>query len=281
MLKYLILLNFITLSFQIDNCIEAYPICKGCISGYTLIDPGEMWSRKCQKSDTVYLGDDNDPCYIYSDSNKNYCQYCKKGYIMVYTDKIECKQAPEHCQELENGKCTKCRQYFKLTDDNKCERTSCYKYEEGKCICDDGFYLVEEKECKKIPIQYCAEWDGKKCTVCYEGTQSDGNGGCKLIQENEDDDDEEKINIPHCTSLDSMDKTKCSYCEENYGLNEDQTGCIYLCTNQEDYCEECKDNYETFDGKTCEIIDPSYEESYAKLFNFNLIAFAMILFFIF
>lgn len=71
MLKYLLLLNFITLSFQIDNCLETYEICKSCKSGYTLIMPQELYEINCQKTDTIYFGNETDSCYIYSDSNKN------------------------------------------------------------------------------------------------------------------------------------------------------------------------------------------------------------------
>lgn len=288
MLKYLLLLNFITLSFQIDNCLETYKICKSCKSGYTLIMPQELYEIKCQKTDTIYFGNETDSCYIYSDSNKNCCKHCKKGYIISqysYDCKI-CQQAPEHCKKLENDICTECDYFFKLTEDNKCERTSCYEYENGKCKCYYGFYLFEEKECKKIPIQYCVVWDGKKCTKCNEGTEEDGNGGCKLIEENDDDEDEDKdddkredTGVEHCNSVSWSigEKPECTGCEQNYELNELKTKCNYLCESTEEYCGQCKDNYYSFDGKTCEIIDPSYKESYAKLFNFNLVSFTRIL----
>ena len=156
----------------------------------------------------------------------------------------------------------------------------------GKFKCYYGFYLFEEKECKKIPIQYCVVWDGKKCTKCNEGSEEDGNGGCKLIEENDDDEDEDKdddkredTGVEHCNSVSWSigEKPECTGCEQNYELNELKTKCNYLCESTEEYCGQCKDNYYSFDGKTCEIIDPSYKESYAKLFNFNLVSFARIL----
>lgn len=281
MLKYLLLLNFITFSFQMDNCWETDKICKSCKSGYTLIalDDYNAW---CEKTESLYLGEANDPCLVYSEPTKKYCLYCKKGYLMDYDDNNKCKALPENCVKLKNGKCVECRHYFKLTEDNKCEKTSCYEYKDGVCECYDGFYLVEKKECKKIPIKYCALWDGKTCTECYEGTKKEGNE-CKLPEgydEEEDDEDEEKINIEHCSNLDSSDKTKCGVCYYNYELNDDHTKCISLCTTTEEVCGECKENYYAFDGKTCSIIDPDYKDS-SKLTKFNLVVLSLLLFFIF
>ena len=282
MLKYLLLLNFITFSFQMDNCWETDKICKSCKSGYTLIalDDDKAW---CEKTESLYLGEANDPCLVYGEPTKKYCLYCKKGYLMDNNDGNKCKAAPENCRRLENGKCVECRNYFKLTEDNKCEKTSCYEYKDGVCECDDGFYLVEKKECKKIPIKYCAAWDGNICTECYEGTKKEGNE-CKLIEgydEEEDDEDEEKINIEHCSYLDVNNRTKCGGCESNYDLNDDQTQCISVCTSTEEICYHCNDNYYNFDGKTCSIIDPDYKESSSKLIKYNLVVLSMILFFIF
>lgn len=279
MLKYLLLLNFITFSFQIDNCWRTEKICKSCKSGYTLIAPYDYWTL-CQKNELTYLGEANDPCLVYSDSAKTYCQFCKKGYLM--TDNYKCKEAPENCERLENGKCVECSNYFKLTEDNKCEKTSCYEYKDGVCECNEGFYLVEKKECKKIPIKYCAEWDGNTCTDCYEIAKKEGNE-CKLIEgyDDDDDEDEEKINIEHCSYLDVNNRTKCGGCEDNYDLNDDQTKCISVCTSTEEICYHCNDNYYNFDGKTCSIIDPDYKESSSKLIKYNLVVLSMILFFIF
>ena len=107
-------------------------------------------------------------------------------------------------------------------------------------------------------------------------TEEDGNGGCKLIEENDNDEDEDKdddkredTGVEHCNSVSWSigEKPECTGCEQNYELNELKTKCNYLCESTEEYCGQCKDNYYNFDGKTCEIIDPSYKESYAKLFN--------------
>ena len=260
-----------------DNCWGNGKICKSCKSGYTLIalDDENVW---CEKTESLYLGEANDPCLVYGEPTKTYCQYCKKGYLKDSKDGYKCKAAPENCNELENGKCVECRHYFKLTEDNKCEKTSCYEYKDGVCECDDGFYLVEKKECKKIPIKYCAVWDGNICTECYEIAKKEGNE-CKLI-EGYDDEDEEKINIEHCYYLDSSDKTKCGVCEDYYELNDDHTKCISVCTSTEEVCDECKENYYSFDGKTCSIIDPDYKDS-SKLTKFNLVVLSLLLFFIF
>ena len=56
----------------------------------------------------------------------------KKDILYLNTAMNVKYEAPEHCKKLENDICTECDHFFKLTEDNKCERTSCYEYEKRK-----------------------------------------------------------------------------------------------------------------------------------------------------
>jgi hypothetical protein len=260
MIKILILLTFITLSFQIDNCDWTEKICKGCISGYTLVNSRNNGGIRCLKTSEYnaqyYPGNEDEKCLYYSDSSHTYCRECKSGYILDYSSNLyECKEAPEHCVDLKNDRCSKCEPYFKLTKENTCQKSSCLEYENGVCICDDGYYLNEKNECSKIPIAGCAVGDATHCKECLDDYEKEGEQ-CKFVEE-DGDNDREDITIPHCVS---MEKGICNHCETNYDTNDDKTECIYLCQGEEVYCDECKDNYYSYDnGKTCEIIDPEFK----------------------
>ena len=287
MFKKLVFLSLIAFSLQIDNCLGTDNECKACKNGYTFVD--SVGYPRCEKSDSVFLGDSNDGCLYYSSSSKVFCIECKKGYLMSSDIKNPCKKAPENCKELDNNfKCRECRHFYKLTDDKQCEKTSCYNFVDGKCVCDDEYYLFEDKECRKIPVKYCEEWDATSstCKKCYEVATKDGNGGCKLVVEYEDDDDDDtdyKENIPNCISYaDPPTNSKCQWCKSNYEVSLDQKECIYLCTQTEERCYYCKDNYFLSNNKkTCEIIDPYYKEDNSKFININLATFAILLFFIY
>ena len=291
MIKKFVFLSLIAFSFQIDNCLDTSKRCSACKEGYTFLDYD--YYGACVKSDTVILGDSNSGCLFYYPNSKNYCAQCKRGYLMDYISN-ECKKVPENCQEMDsNYKCIKCNHYYKLTDDKQCEKTSCYEFNNGKCECEEEYYLYEEKECRKIPVFFCLEWDvaSSSCKVCYEGTTKDGKGGCKFEgnyydydddEYDDDDDEEENKGIPNCVSYDDYNtKAKCTLCETNYELSSNQKECLYLCTKTEEYCDDCKDNFFKTDwGKTCEIIDPYYKEDNSDLINMNLACLAMILIFI-
>ena len=45
------------------------------------------------------------------------------GYA-VTKDGKECKANSEHCDVLDGDTCIKCEHYFKLTNDNKCEKST-------------------------------------------------------------------------------------------------------------------------------------------------------------
>lgn len=279
MLNTLILFGLITFSVQIQNCIETKKVCTSCIDGYTFVDAKHIYSSRCIKSDQAFFGDSQDNCLYYSNSDKTSCSECKKGYLQDYLSDNTCKAAPEHCTQIEGNKCIRCESYFNLTEDGKCEKSTCSYFEDGKCQCGEGFYLFENKECKKIPIKYCEEYDGTSCTECNEGFVKDGNG-CKYVGFEDDDDDDEETNIPNCYNLDYNDKTKCGQCYVNYDWDDAKKQCVFLCKTTEDLCDDCNDNYYSYDyGKTCEVIDPDYKED-AKLINFDLMALASLLFLI-
>ena len=286
MLTILIILSLASFSFQIENCIETEKVCKTCKDGYTLVKGKYM--QKCMKNELV--GNENDGCAYYYDTSKSSCQECKRGYARdLKTD--NCLKSVDYCEEIDNNECTRCEQYYKLSD-GICEKTSCsYFDEEGQCDCQNGFYVVDNESCKKLPFKNCKKGNANICTTCYKGFKLENNQ-CNFIgYDDEEDDDKDKgeedeMTIPHCSYPDYNDITKCGECEQNYDLNADSTQCNYVCIEIEEICSDCKDNYFLSSSGNCEIIDPDYVESESnakfesiKFSSFILLISLMILFY--
>lgn len=284
MLTILILLSLASFSFQIENCIETERVCKTCKDGYTLIKGKN--TQKCVKNDLV--GNENDGCAYYDSGS--FCRECKLGYARDLSTG-DCVQSVDYCEEINNNECIRCESYYKLTDGN-CEKTRCYNFdEEGQCECDDGFYVVDNESCKKLPFKNCKKGNANICTECHEGFKLENNQ-CNFIgYDDEEDDDKDKgeedeMTIPHCLYYGYPDITKCGKCEQNYDLNADSTQCNYVCIETEEICSDCKDNYFLSSSGNCEIIDPDYVESESnakfesiKFSSFILLISLMILFY--
>ena len=223
--------------------------CGGCISYYNLTD-----NKKCIEM----------KCLSFSDGE---CR-CERGYYP--NDNKECKKIPiEHCEEGNSTHCKECEDGYYLNGNKECKKIPIDHCEEGNSAhCDDcerGYYLKGPKECAKLPIEHCKRGSETYCNSCEYGYY-EKNGGCLK-------------NIDHCVIMDG--DTKCAECEQSYDLNDAHTACEYLCTNTEEYCNECNDNYYTVDGKTCQVIDPDYKsEDIAKINSFEFAAFAALLFLI-
>ena len=125
----------------------------------------------------------------------------------------------------------------------------------------EGFYKVDDDNCKKIPIKNCEEGNANTCDECSEGYILEGNQ-CKFVGfDDVDDGKEEDIEIANCVYYSERENKKCGGCEQKYELNTVSNSCTYLCEETEDICFECKENYYLSSSGTCEIIDPDYVET--------------------
>ena len=231
MLKNLIFLSLLVLSLQIKNCGVSIKVCKGCKTGYTLINSNDPEDIDCIKNEL--LGNANDNCLYYRDSAHTYCSECKDGFKFDYsTGEQKCVQAPEHCSYLIGNECGGCISYYNLTDNKKCIEMKCLSFSDGECRCERGYYQNDNKECKKIPIEHCEEGNSTHCKECEDGYYLNGNKECK------------KIPIDHCEEGNSA---HCDDCERGYYLKGPKE-CAKLpiehCKRgSETYCNSCEYGY--------------------------------------
>ena len=239
MLKNLIFLSLLVFSLQIQNCRVSIKVCKGCKTGYTLANSNEPEDIDCIKNEL--LGNANDNCLYYRDS-EHYCSECKAGFIMDYSNN-ECKSGPEHCSYMNGNECGGCISYYNLTN-GQCIEIKCMNFYNGKCNCEDGYYPIDNKECKRIPIAHCIEGNSTHCEDCEHGYYLNGNNECK------------KITFEHCRDGNS---THCEDCEYGYylkGTKECKKIPIDHCyEGNEEECDDCEDGYYEKDGRCNKKID--------------------------
>ena len=147
----------------------------------------------------------------------------------------------ENCEKLAEGdkKCSECyNSLFHPNAEGKCERTQCKEYVQNVCTeCYEGYYLDNDKNCNKIPIENCLKLDslGEKCSSCLFGIKPDDNGKCNLPSPL----------IKGCKSYGS--DGKCTTCElNNYKPTNDGNCQLKECKEGEyknEYCYECKAGY--------------------------------------
>ena len=260
MINALILMNLIFFSFEIKRCDEVVPVCQKCITGYKMLIYKKVDKRVCKQEDSFNIGIEHCTYLDYTDESK--CQECEMGYA-VTKDGKECKANSEHCDVLDGDTCIKCEHYFKLTNDNKCEKSTCYSFDEdNNCVCIDGFYKNNKNTCSKIPIKYCYKGNSTYCESCGGGYKYDiGKNECIITEEEfEPIEDTTKINIDHCLELEKNDNTVCRDCDYNYEWDSASKTCKSICAGGvEKLCDECFDNYHSYDyGKTCEKMDLEY-----------------------
>lgn len=274
MLKNLILLSLLVSSLQIKNCGESITVCKACKDGYTLVKTYDLDEIDCIKNNLIGNAEDN--CLYYQDPEHTYCYECKNGFNFDSSHK--CVKSTEHCREMENNKCSLCEYYYKLTNEGKCIESKCSYFSEGKCQCYRGYYAVDNKECKKIPIEHCEEGNSTHCEECDDGYYLNGNKECKQIpiahcedgNSTHCDDCErgyylngnkecKAIPFAHCSDGDA---NVCNYCEEGFYKKGD-TECkelpIKYCeSGTETYCSYCESGYESRGDKCLKKIDHCY-----------------------
>ena len=201
MINALILMNLIFFSFEIKRCDEVVPVCQKCITGYKILIYKKVDKRVCKQEDSFNIGIEHCTYLDYTDESK--CQECEMGYA-VTKDGKECKANSEHCDVLDGDTCIKCEHYFKLINDKKCEKSTCYSFDEdNNCVCIDGFYKNNKNTCSRIPIKHCYKGNSTYCESCGGGYKYDiGKNECIITEEVfEPIEDTTKINIDHCLEL--------------------------------------------------------------------------------
>jgi len=264
MIKAVILFNIILSVFpRIKHCDEVVPVCQKCINGYKMLIDKNIDYRVCQQEDSIDIEIEHCTSLDYTDRTK--CSQCEMGYAVTKGGN-ECKENSEHCDVLDGDVCVKCEHYFKLNDDNKCEKSTCYSFDEdNNCICIDGFYKNDKNACSRIPIKYCYKGNSTFCESCYGGYlyKAETNECVINKEELEPDYEDETIknNIEHCLEIDEDDNTVCEYCDYNYEWDSISKTCKSICAGSvEELCDECFNNYHSYDyGKTCEKMDLEYD----------------------
>ena len=158
-----LLLILISFSFQDKNCLAKYKACA---------EPEE-------EEEEVELNCKVQNCVSCESAESTTCNHCKDGFAIT-SDEQSCKSF-QHCERLEEGdeKCKECEYLFHPNNEGQCEKTFCTVYNENICInCIDGYYLNAEKNCIKIPISECIQYDGEKCTECLDGDVAKEDGTC-------------------------------------------------------------------------------------------------------
>lgn len=239
MLKNLIFLSLLVFSLQIQNCRVSIKVCKGCKTGNTLANLNDPEDIDCIKNEL--LGNANDNCLYYSDPDHTYCSKCKNGFEV--DGLLECGNAPRHCDYMHSNQCTHCTSYYNLTN-GQCTEMKCKFFDNGKWNCKGGYYPIDNKECKRIPIAHCIEGNTTYCEDCEHGYYLNGNKECK------------KITFEHCKDGNS---THCEDCEYGYylkGTKECKKIPIDHCEEgNEEECDNCEDGYYEKDGRCNKKID--------------------------
>ena len=95
----------------------------------------------------------------------------------------------------------------------------------------------------------------------------------------------DKIGIDYCQE---GDPKKCTKCDNDCDIGTDEKSCIKRCIETESYCNQCVNNYESYDyGATCTVLDKDKEpqpepkpQGNASLTNLNFAFIGLMLSFI-
>ena len=227
------------------------PICKENLDHCKTINLLDYKPQKCDDCDSGYYKNEWAKCLPFPDNcevmEKNKCKNCKKYYYLVDNT---CKQYPDNCEIFieSNMTCTKCKQYYHLNGND------CVPYPEHCEIMDETFenctqcfkpFYVHNGKCEIKPFK-CSNFSEEQ-NICYECDHYyylDNDGKCIP-------------NPAHCDYVNETTK-QCMNCTYGYYLIEGK--CKDSCTEKEEICEKCIDNYASYDyGKTCTLLDSDLE----------------------
>ena len=283
-----------------ENCIKAdvnFHTCYYCSRGYALDEEKSkcvegahcktMRSEVCSKCYTPFVIDDDDKkCKgkpLCKQIDKDKCKDCEDYYYP--NDSGDCTRIPiTNCKIGDDKKCTECNKAISYLDDSthcKSLPEHCINFDHDKkeCItCADTFYLKDKLECASIGIDKCLKGKPDACTECDKTiSYLDDPKTCKPLPQNciyFDHDKKECITCAdtfylkdklECASIGIGNclqgkPDECTKCKDGFGISDDKKSCIKICTEEETLCQECKDNYESYDyGATCTVQDKDKE----------------------
>ena len=227
-----------------ENCEISYKgECYECNQGYFIVGkrPDSIKDFKLCKS---YFSSDFKNCKKINEE-KGTCASCENGYYLDDED-FKCIQTQNcstsiygictkcsygfylnkknnsclltenqllYCKESLDGEfCETCKDYYYLTDDNRCMRANfCAKSDKFDCKeCKNGYYLAENKACSISENCHEADYETGYCNDCIEGYYLDLKD--RKCKSNKDEDD-----YNHCKQADDF----CISCEMGYYLGED------------------------------------------------------------
>ena len=140
---------------------------------------------------------------------------CNEGY---YQKGMDCEKCPDNCIECQtSSSCITCKYEYVLTSQNTCElksNTNLFVNNVNSTVCIAG-YGNKNGECIK-----CSETFGETCEEC------DGYGCLK--------------------SIDGF------ITEKGISKSQDETGCEYINTDHNGYCEQCQEKSYVYNGEICE-----------------------------
>lgn len=238
MLKYLILISLFVGSLQIDNCLISKKICKTCPDDYSLVEySSKVKCVKTAKLKELQKIDIN--CIEGSNGN---CISCKRDYVWS-RNQAKCIYSP-HCLTLNNfDNCISCSIPFQAFNGTCIVMPYCKKIgEDRKCKeCVFSYYIDENGDCAKIPIEFCIKGNATHCDYCiYIGYYLE-NGKCK------------KVNLEHCLAGNS---TYCEMCELSYYKENGKCKKIpkaHCFSGNSTFCYSCESGYYLKNGECKEV----------------------------
>ena len=253
MIKHLIILWLIALSFQIEHCEIHNTVCKSCAENFELVELNFDFLSDlvayCFNSEKLSEANDIIPNCVSISEDKQSCEECRKYYFWDSNQK-ECINIP-HCSlyDPSDHNCILCESEYALKDDGSCVKNLyCDRIKNETCIeCILYYYPNDEGECVRIPKSHCMAWNTENCTYCENYYYPNSNGEC------------EKIPLLNCLKLDNDDPTKCEECEENYYLDKEgkcQKHTIDNCFEyeSENKCKSCDYSYQLNEDGNCQLI---------------------------
>lgn len=277
-LRFLLLLAFITISLQDNNCLIYFEACEKkpqqskiehCQYSYPSYINGEEEEEICGVCDNGYVpSNDWKNCnqvknpiahciryYLYSE--ELICSECENDYA-ISKDGKTCKEF-KGCYYSYDGECQSCKSGYAISYDRKsCKQfENCSKLEQGdaKCSkCVEFFHPNSDGKCERT---LCEEYDDKDvCTLCFEGYYLNKDKQCQ------------KIAIENCLVLDEQNE-KCKKClggisPDNNGKCNLPSSLIKGCTRYGDdgKCLKCEeDDYTKTSDGNCRFIDCQKDES--------------------
>ena len=176
----------------------------------------------------------------------------------------------DECNTPEYGKCTKCREGFKLINGTcPCSDTNCALCSTGLVglhicsLCKNGYYSYK-KDCY-CDIKDCELCSSKTCLICKTGYYyNSSSNSC----EKQNDEDKLPCYDPNCEACFSEEKGGCEYCKKGYSFRKGE--CTAL--SKPDVNNNCPLTYylkEDFCEKKCGGVDCSEHQFYYFLCPIN------------